>query len=196
MAANPLIRAGFPTAEQMFAHNKEVGSKRMGTYWMFENNEENWIKAFFGSREQQKEIKAFDDGYDLHHPSEEETYLDHGYDESKGLENLTLDDLKKAAEFRGGECLAEEVPDIYTPIKWKCADGHEFMMSVNAVLHGGHWCPECLKDSWKPGQIAKKSKFFNQVWEPIHDPGDDYEIPMEYSAYRIREELMEKLGLK
>ena len=72
MAANPLIRAGFPTAEQMFAHNKEVGSKRMGTYWMFENNEENWIKAFFGSREQQKEIKAFDDGYDLHHPSEEE----------------------------------------------------------------------------------------------------------------------------
>ena len=61
MAANPLIRAGFPTAEQMFAHNKEVGSKRMGTYWMFENNEENWIKAFFGSREQQKEIKAFDD---------------------------------------------------------------------------------------------------------------------------------------
>ena len=196
MAANPLIRAGFPTAEQMFAHNKEVGGKRMGTYWMFENNEENWIKAFFGSREQQKEIKAFDDGYDLHHPSEEETYLDHGYDESKGLENLTLDDLKKAAEFRGGECLAEEVPDIYTPIKWKCADGHEFMMSVNAVLHGGHWCPECLKDSWKPGQIAKKSKFFNQVWESIHDPGDDYEIPMEYSAYRIREELMEKLGLK
>ena len=52
---------------------------------MFENNEENWIKAFFGSREQQKEIKAFDDGYDLHHPSEEERYLDHVYDESKGL---------------------------------------------------------------------------------------------------------------
>ena len=58
----------------------------MGTYWMFENNEENWIKALFGSREQQKEIKAFDDGcHDLHHPSEEETHLDHGYDESKGL---------------------------------------------------------------------------------------------------------------
>lgn len=195
MAANPMIRAMFPTAEQMYAHNKEVGSKRMGTYWMFENNEEDWIKAFFGSREQQAAIPSFEEGYDLHHPSEEPTYLDHGYDESKGLENLTLEDLQKAAKFRGGECLAEELPDIYTPIKWKCADGHEFMMSVNAVLHGGHWCPECLKDAWPYGQAAKKNPFFAQVWWPIHDPGDDYVIPMEYSAYRIREELMEKLGL-
>ena len=47
--------------------------------------------------------------------------------------------MKKAAAFRGGECLEEKAPaDIYTPIKWKCADGHEFMMSVNAVLQGGH----------------------------------------------------------
>lgn len=195
MAANPMIRAMFPTAEQMYAHNIEIGRKRMGTYWMFENNEENWIKAFFGSREQQAAIPSFADGYDLHHPSEEPTYLDHGYDESKGLENLTLDDLKNAAKFRGGECLAEEVPDIYTPIKWKCADGHEFMLSVNAVLHGGHWCPECLRNEWPYGRIAKENPFFAQVWWPIHDPGDDYVIPMEYSAYDIREELMKKLGL-
>ncbi|MCI6465765.1 MAG: FAD-dependent oxidoreductase [Faecalicatena sp.] len=195
MAENPMIRAAFPTAEQMKQNIIRIGHKRMGTYWMFENNEENWIKAFFGSREQQAAIPAFDEGYDLHHPSEEPTYLDHGYDESKKLEDLTLDELKAAAKFRGGECLAEEVPDIYTPIKWKCADGHEFMMSVNAVLQGGHWCPECLKDSWAYGQIAKKNPFYAQVWWPIHDPGDDYVIPMEYSAYRIREELMEKLGL-
>lgn len=195
MAANPMIRAMFPTGEQMKAKNQMVGRKRMGTYWMIENNEEDWIKAFYGSKEQQEAIPEWDE-YDLHHPSEEPTYLDHGYDESKGLENLTLEDLQKAAEFRGGKCLATEVPDIYTPIKWACCDGHEFMLSVNAVLQGGHWCPECLKDAWAYGQIAKKNPFYAQVWWPIHDPGDDYVIPMEYSAFDIRNELMEKFGLK
>lgn len=143
----------------MKAHNIEIGHKRMGTYWMFENNEEDWIKAFFGSREKQKAIKDWDE-YDLHHPSEEVTYLDHGYDETKKLEELTLEDLKKAAQFRGGKCLVEEVPDIYTPILWECADGHQFMMSVNAVLQGGHWCPECLSHEWRYGQIAKKNPFY------------------------------------
>lgn len=194
MAANPMIRAMFPTGEQMKAKNIEIGRKRMGSYWMFENNEENWIHAFFGSREKQKAIKDWDE-YDLHHPSEEPTYLDHGYDETKALEELTLEDLKKAARFRGGECLAGEVPDIYTPIKWKCADGHEFFMSVNAVLHGGHWCPECLSHEWRYGQIAKKNPFYAQVWTPLHGEGDDYVIPMEYSGYDIAKELKEKLGL-
>ena len=93
------------------------------------------IKAFFGSREKQKAIGSWDT-YDLHHPSEEVTYLDHGYDESKKLEDLTLEDLRKAAEFRGGKCLAEEIPDIYTPIPWQCADGHEFQMSVKRGAAG------------------------------------------------------------
>lgn len=194
MAANPLIRSMFPSGEQMKAHNIEIGHKRMGTYWMFENNEEDWIKAFFGSREKQKAIKDWDE-YDLHHPSEEVTYLDHGYDETKKLEELTLEDLKKAAQFRGGKCLAEEVPDIYTPILWECADGHQFMMSVNTVLQGGHWCPECLSHEWRYGQIAKKNPFYAQVWTPIHGEGDDYVIPMEYSGYDITLELKEKLGL-
>lgn len=194
MAANPMIRSMFPTAEEMKAKNIEIGRRRMGTYWMFENNEEDWIKAFFGSREKQKAIKGWDE-FDLHHPSEEATYLDHGYDETKSLEELTLDDLKKAAEFRGGQCLAQEVPDIYTPVKWSCADGHEFMMSVNAVLHGGHWCPECLSHEWRYGQIAKKNPFYAQVWTPLHGEGDDYVIPMEYSGYDIAKELREKLGM-
>lgn len=60
MAANPLIRSMFPSGEQMKAHNIKIGHKRMGTYWMFENNEEDWIKAFFGSREKQKAIKDVD----------------------------------------------------------------------------------------------------------------------------------------
>lgn len=102
MAANPMIAAMFPSAEAMKAHNIEIGHKRMGTYWMKENNEENWIKAFFGYKEKMEAMPKNED-FDLHHPSEEVTYLDHGYDEEKGIENLMVEDLKKAAKFRGGE---------------------------------------------------------------------------------------------
>jgi len=167
----------------------------MGTYWMFENKEEDWIHAFFGSREKQQAIPAFGEGYDLHHPSEEATYLNHGYDEEKGLENLSLKDLQEAAKFRGGRYLEEKVFDIYTPVKWNCADGHEFMLSVNAVLQGGHWCPNCLKDTWHYGDIAKKNPFYAQVWYPIHGEHDDYVIPMAYSGYEIYQELKTKLGI-
>ena len=69
------------------------------------------------------------------------------------------------------------------------------MMSVNAVLHGGHWCPECMKNSWAYLKMAKENPFYAQVWNPQHSPDEDYEIPMQYSAYEIMEELKKKLGL-
>mgnify|MGYP001286530869 CR=1 FL=1 len=195
MAANPMIAAMFPTAEQMKAHNIEIGHKKGGTYWALENHDENWIKAFFGSKEKRDAIPDWDK-YELFHPSEEETYLDHGYNEEKGIENLDLADLQQAAAFRGGECLETVMPkDIYTPIRWKCADGHEFMMSVNAALQGGHWCPECIGHEWKYGQIAKKNPYYAQVWTPLHGDTDDYVIPMEFSGLDITKELKEKLGL-
>ncbi len=195
MAANPMIAAAMPTAEQMKAHNIEIGHKKGGTYWALEHNDENWIKAFFGSRDKMDAIKSWDD-IELFHPSEEVTYLNHGYNEEKGIENLSLEDLKKAAEFRGGKCLAEELPkDIYTPILWECADGHRFEMSVNAVLQGGHWCPECMAHEWHYADIARKNPFYAQVWKPLHGDEDEYVIPMEFNGYEITRELKKKLGL-
>lgn len=92
------------------------------------------------------------------------------------IENLELEDLVKAAEFRGGTYLEGEVKDIYTPVKWRCASGHEFMMPVNVVLHGGNWCPEYLKNSWAYPKMAKENPFYTQVWNPQHGPSEDYEI--------------------
>ncbi|MDO4620771.1 MAG: FAD-dependent oxidoreductase [Lachnospiraceae bacterium] len=195
MKANPMIAAMFPSAEQMKEHNKEIGMKKGGLYYALENGDEDWIKAFYGSAEKRAEIKSWDD-VELFHPSEEETYLDHGYDEEKGIENLTLEDLQKAAAFRGGRCLISAVPaDIYTPILWECADSHQFAMSINAVLQGGHWCPECLAHEWHYGDIAKKNPFYAQVWTPLHGDEDNYVIPMEYSGFDVANELKNKLGL-
>lgn len=191
MMANPMIAAMMPNGEGMKAHNKEIGKKRMGTIWMEENHETDWVNAFFGSWEAKHDAKPFE----FHHPSEEETFLNHGYDEEKGLEKLDAADLQKAAEYRGGTYEDGEPEDIYTPVTWKCAFGHEFKLSVNAALHGGHWCPECMKNSWAYPKIARKNPFFAQVWDAQHDKSETYEIPIQYSAYEIMMELKEKLGL-
>lgn len=193
MFKNPMVAAMLPTIEQMKANNVALASKEMGPKWAEDNNETDWIQAFYGSLEEKH--KLIGTKFEMHRPSEEESFLDHGYDESKGLENLTVEDLQKAAAFRGGEYLGGDPADIYTPVKWKCAFGHEFELSVNAVLQGGHWCPECMKDSWAYPKIARKNPFYAQVWDPQHSPDETYEIPMKFSAYEIREELKKKLGL-
>lgn len=193
MMKNPMIAAMMPNLEGMRAKNQMIASKEMGPVWAEENNRTEWIQAFYGSLEEKH--KLIGSKYDLHRPSEEETFLNHGYDEEKGLENLTTEDLQKAAEYRGGNYLEDEPADIYEPVKWECAFGHKFELSVNTVLHGGHWCPHCMKNSWAYPKIARKNPFYAQVWDSQHSLDETYEIPMRFSAYEIREELKEKLGL-
>ena len=92
--------------------------------------------------------------------------------------------MKKAAAFRGGECLSTEMTkgDLFTPLKWKCAHGHEFEMTPNLVLKGGHWCPKELpsdsegkKFHWAHDAEAKVNPFFAQVWYPLHDKDENNE---------------------
>lgn len=191
--ANPMIAAMMPSADQMKAINEQIGHKEMGFHWMFENNEEDYIKAFFGSKEMQAEIKSFDEGFKLYRSSEKETYLNHGYDESKPTSELDLDDMKDAAKFRGGECLSQSMKkgDLYTPLKWRCASGHEFEGTPNLILKGGHWCPECNRYEWAYGEVAKENPFFAQVWTPIHGDKCDYKIKKKFSEFDIMKELKE-----
>ena len=97
-----------------------------------------------------------------------------GYDETKDFDSLTLEDLQKAAAFRGGECLATEIVDMYTPVKWKSARGNEFEMSPNLVLRGGHWCPAELPWPWDYDKEASINPFFAQVWYPLHSKDQNY----------------------
>lgn len=159
---------------------KKLGMERMtkvpvyGTMNWIENNDQNRISAYFGSREAWEKIGGWDT-FQVERPSEEMTYLDHGYDESKPISELDLDDMKKAAAFRGGECLAVEMVkgDLYTPLKWKSARGNEFEMTPNLVLKGGHWCPDELPWPWDYDTEAKINPFFAQVWYPLHSKDEN-----------------------
>lgn len=162
--------------------NKEI----YGTQWWISNNVPERISSYFGSMEEYKALPTKWEDFEIVIPSKKKDspdvkMLDHGYDESKPVSEITLDDLKAAAKFRGGECLAteDEYVDFYTPIKWKCGRGHEFMMSPNLVLKGGHWCPteiptdcEGKKFLWDYDTEAKINPFFAQVWYSHHSPDE------------------------
>ncbi len=100
--------------------------------------------------------------------------IDHGFDETKPETDLTLDDVRGAARFRGGECLARSmtIGDWRTPLPFRCAFGHDFSASPRLVLEGGHWCDVCERESWNYHERAKRDPFFAQVWTPLHPPDE------------------------
>ncbi|MDO4622815.1 MAG: NAD(P)-dependent oxidoreductase [Eubacteriales bacterium] len=150
-----------------------------GTVHFIRDNVEDHIDAYWGSRkaweeipEKLSEMKHFTDW-------DTEIRLDHGYDEEKPEEELNLEDMKKAAAFRGGSCTSEEMQtgDWKGKLAFRCAFGHRFMASPRLVLEGGHWCPECERKSWNYGARAKVDPFFAQVWNPLHDEKEMREYP-------------------
>lgn len=159
---------------------KPLAMTNNGTLNWLENNLENRITAFFGSRKKWEQISGWDKFENLDNLKDiEPVILDHGYDESKQKSELDINDMKQAAEFRGGECLSEsmEKGDLKTKLKWRCAFGHEFEGSPTLVLLGGHWCPKCEAPAWNYDEIAKKNPFFAQVWYPIHDKDENNYYP-------------------
>lgn len=154
---------------------KKEAEKPFGTLHWIKHNDSNRITSFFGSKEKWEAIPDWDH-FKFIEASREPKLLDHGYDESKPKSELGLEDMKGAAEFRGGKCCSEKMEngDLKTKLKWECAFGHQFEASPTLVLLGGHWCPECFPTPWNYDEEAKKNPFFAQVWYPLHDKDQHY----------------------
>lgn len=138
--------------------------------WIKEKNMPR-IEAAYGSPEA---YEAIGDWNDLHLPplKEHGHRLDHGYDETKTLEELTFGDLRKAAVFRGGrlKCYKDDSELINNPdesLEWECGEGHRFRLTPRTVLKGGHWCPDCLalmeRDPKAIKRLAQKNRFLCQI---------------------------------
>lgn len=144
-----------------------------GTVRFIEAGMEPEIDAYWGSRQAWEAIAPLDrlkhfDDWDAVVP------IDHGYDESKPEAELCLDDVRGAAGFRGGECLAPSMTqgDWRTRLPFRCAFGHGFEATPRLVLEGGHWCDTCERTSWNYHERAERDPFFAQVWRPLH-PADE-----------------------
>lgn len=154
-------------------------NKRFGTRtWVKTNNTER-LTAFYGDTktfgmEHYKTLPTSWDKADVHIPSKTDyKVLDHGYDETKPFEELTVDDLQKAAAFRGGKLISTEIVDMFTPVTWEDAEGNQFDMSPNLVLRGGHWSPAQDPFPWRYDEIAKQNPFFAQVWYADHSENEN-----------------------
>lgn len=145
------------------ARIKRLATADGGPLHWLANDDQPHIDAYFGSREAWRAIPIWE-RYEFAQPSRVPSKLDHGYDEAKPPEAWTLADLRHAAKFRGGACVAVSEHEPYKPADWICARGHAFSMTPNLMLRGGHWCPTCMVDPDTYGEVAGRSPFFAQVW--------------------------------
>ena len=171
----PLVRKGADRAAyQMLSRSAE--NHRNGTAYWYKQRCDMRISAFYKDYETYEAIPGW--GVDMPQldPEPEWYRLDHGYDESK--ERLDLGDLRGAARFRGGECLSNDWDgDMYSTLAWRCCFGHEFTGKPHTILKAGHWCPVCVAPPWNFDAVAKKDRFFAQVWTPNHDEDEDNVYP-------------------
>jgi hypothetical protein len=56
---------------------------------------------------------------------------------------LTIDKMQETARERGGECLSTVYVNTKTPLRWRCADGHEWEAIPDSVHRAATWCPAC-----------------------------------------------------
>ena len=150
-----------------------------GTKHWLDDNMEDHIDAYWGSKKAWEELPSKVSEMEDFNDWDKVVHIDHGYDETKPESELTLEDIKGAAKFRGGTCDSTEMKtgDWKTPLEFTCQFGHHFKGSPRLILEGGHWCDECERKSWNYGMRSKKDKFFAQVWNPIHDENELREYP-------------------
>jgi len=142
-------------------------NKKTPLCWMKNQSRyETEVKNFIGSKDEFNQINDWDI---ISSKENKETkkfvLLNHGYDEEKCDCDLDLEDMKMAAEFRGGQCISSFMlkGDLYSKLEWKCSEGHEFSASPYLVLKAGHWCDECLINMQKNKIDIVSNKFFTQI---------------------------------
>ncbi len=142
------------------------------------NNKEGHIAAYWGSKTACDAVPPINE-FERFTDWDTVVPISHGYDESKPESELSLDDMKSAASFRGGECVSESMTagDWAGKLMFRCAFGHAFDASPRLILEGGHWCSVCERESWNYHARAKVDPFFAQVWNPLHDKDEE---PHEY----------------
>lgn len=139
--------------------------KGMGTQWWVENDKEK-LDAYYGSLEEYHAIKSWDQlrpndlekNLNQAQAKGEIKILDHGWDETRPLSEITIEELEKAAEFRGGRFIGK----VGTTFEWECEHGHRFNASLEYVLLGGGWCLECNPDCWLE-ETTDSNRFVSQL---------------------------------
>lgn len=55
---------------------------------------------------------------------------------------LTIDECRRFAQSKNGECLSEEYKNNKTKLLWKCSENHVWEARFDSIKFG-QWCPQC-----------------------------------------------------
>lgn len=55
----------------------------------------------------------------------------------------SIEDMRKLAAKKGGECLSASFINVGEKLQWKCADGHIWEAVPSTMIYRGGWCPSC-----------------------------------------------------
>lgn len=58
---------------------------------------------------------------------------------------VTINDLKKLAEYKGGKCLSNIYKSTHSKLLWECNKGHQWS-SAPSSIKSGVWCPHCANN--------------------------------------------------
>lgn len=133
----------------------------------FNNIEKDWNKFYVVSKNKTPDGKDID----FHELRKTVTRLDHFFDIDKNRHEVTIEDLKKVAEARGGKLITDDFKDgdIYRKVKWQNVDGEVFEMRPHTVLFCGHWDNISYhKYAWDFDRLAKTDKLAAQIWYDSH----------------------------
>lgn len=145
---------------------RPLARKPRGTMNAIAHHDDPAIRAHFGSLEEWEAIGDWAT-FTLPEPSRTPSYLDHGFDEDIAPRERTRADYVHAAAFRGGELVSPIVQEgrPREPLIWSCALGHIFAASPFLVLTGGHWCPDCTRDTAGYERQAEHNPFLAQLFK-------------------------------
>ena len=166
------------------AYEKGLGTQS----WVKDDPEK--LNAYYGSREAYESIRSWSQMRPPHWETNLEKArgagqvvdIRKGYDDTRSIYSLTDEEIGKAAEFRGGRFLgpaggqrhASAPVDGHgsgndpvlrpkcTLYEWECEHGHRFISSLEYILLGGGWCPECGYDKVYES-VTGRNRFISAV---------------------------------
>ncbi len=59
------------------------------------------------------------------------------------LAKYTIDDMRRYAQSKGGECLSTEFDGMHEPLVWKCHKGHVWKGNPGSLIYQDAWCRKC-----------------------------------------------------
>lgn len=146
--------------------------KGLGTQTWIKDSPEK-LEAYYGSEEEFLGIRSWEQmrppymekNIDKARAAGEVVELNRGYDMSRSIYSLDADEIEAAAVFRGGHFLGPEdlVGTKGAVFGWTCEHGHQFSASLEYVLLGGGWCPECDASGNIRKVATARNRFISQV---------------------------------